>query len=146
MTAAGTLEVLDAAAWLEATLAGDAALAALATGGVWEDVAPPEATHPFVVHQLLANSDDLLASGDRVIVAATFVVKAVTEAESYVPLIPLARRIDELLHLAAIADAGDDSTLAGARRVSTVRYPTVEAGRQYRHLGGTYRLDLHQRS
>lgn len=144
MSAAGTLEVMDAGAWLQARL--EALVAEELATAVFEDVAPPEAAHPFVVHQLLANTDDLLASGDRVIVGATFVVKAVTEGESYVPLIATASRIDELLHLAPIADAGADSTLAGARRLSVVRYPEVAGGKQYRHLGGTYRLDLHKRS
>jgi hypothetical protein len=145
------LEAVAAAGFLYSTLAGDPALAALLGGAgdprVAEDVAPPEWGYPLVVFQHLSPDDDArtAAGASRILTSGLWAVRAITEGMSYDPLAPIAQRAGELLHAAAGPAPAVEGYTAWVEsvRVQPIRYPTEERGKQYRHLGGLYRLTVH---
>lgn len=107
---------------------------------VFADVAPPDAAAPFLVFSL-ADARDVAVVGDvRLIVDATYLVKAVGEGRSYAAIEPLALALDAALH------GQRDETAGGAvvrcSRTRPIRYAEHSAGVDYRHLGGYYRVQI----
>jgi hypothetical protein len=145
------LETDAAAEWLYERLSDDAELTALLGGAgdprVFEGLAPPDAAEPFLVFHLETALEDTraLGSGGRVLSRADWVLRAVGEGLSTVPLRPIAGRADELLtgHRSASPSIEGLTGWVEAVRLRPVRYVTTEAGRQFRHLGAVYRLTVH---
>lgn len=94
-----------------------------------------------IVVQHQAPIDDTRQRRYRVMARALFVVRASVAGESYDELEPAADLIDAALHGAS--GAGDDGLWFESVRVSPVGYPEVAGSKQYRHLGGMYRLLAH---
>lgn len=128
---------------------------------VFEGVAPADALEPFVIYsgstsptlgagQDLGASDNDAIGTERVLTSTTLTVRAVMAGTSYRPLEPIADRLDDLLHgaatveVAALDPAGAAVVIAGCKRTTPLKYPEVADGRQFRHLGGVYRLWLHR--
>lgn len=132
-------EPFVAETWLYTTLAGDAALMGLATG-VYADVAPEGAVFPFVVFTYQAGRDVATLNGNRIHTWATYQVKAITDQPSYGAVRTIADRIDALLHRATGTAA--DGTIFSCVREEPVRFTESASGKQYRHLGGLYRLQV----
>ena len=132
-------------AWLYDTLAGDAALLALLDGDtsrIVADVAGSKVPRPFVVYAVQALELDPRSSAGRIMVVARYTIKAVAEARSYAPVTALADRIDALLE-GARGPVGDGSEVhvLEVTRDRAVQYAEArQHGRQYRHLGGLYRI------
>lgn len=135
-------------------------VAAAAGERVFGEYATPDALEPFVVFATVggptgAGADlgartDSSVIGARVLTTVPYVVKAVGPGGSYRPLEPIADRIDALLQdagdfleVAALAAGGAGVIIAGSERVAPVKYPEVADSRQFRHLGGLYRLTVH---
>lgn len=128
------VDVVDA--WLVTRLA---ALPELAGVGIYSDVAPPDAGYPFVVFNLSDNHDVMVVGGQRIMVRGTYVVRAVVEGTSYTPLVPIVAAVRGSLHRAS-APAATPGAVLGVIHTGTVRYPTTEEGRPYRHLGGLFEV------
>ena len=130
------IESLTAAAWIHQTLAADPALAGV---GVYDTVAPADATFPLVI---VAEAGDMadtnVLPATRVMTTGTWQVRVAVEGMSWAPAVPIVVRIDQLLQ-------GGTATLQngevlGCSRVAPVKYAEEANGRQYRHLGGLYRV------
>lgn len=129
--------------WVVDQLTDEPGLLATAPAGVYAEAVPAGISDDLVAvtvqHQ--APSDDVRQRGYRVMARALFVVKASVAGESYTPLEPAADRIDSALHNQRGAAA--DGLWVEAVRLSPIAYPEVAGAKQFRHLGGLYRLLAH---
>ena len=130
------VEVLTVLAWIHQTITADPAMAGV---GVYDTVAPADATFPLVV---ISDGGDLadtnVLPATRVMTTGTWQVRVTVEGMSWAPAAALVKRIDELLQ-GGTATLENGSVL-GCSRVAPVKYAEEANGRQYRHLGGLYRV------
>jgi hypothetical protein len=122
--------------WLYSTLAGDPLLAQV---GIYSSLAPPSAVYPLVIYAPLAPADVFGNGPERIFVRGEWKIVAVGRTPSYRPLVPLADRIDTLLHNSSFFAA----TGAVFACVRIEPFALVEQGEQgvvYRQLGGIYRI------
>lgn len=144
-------EVFTIDEWLYERLTEDTGVqAAMAAAGVPEDTeyvfsdeAPADAPNPFLVFTLNDGTDvrAIASTPFRVMTNGLYLVKAVCEGPSYGPLRPIVAAMD-----AAISGPGnstDNGVVFGCARDTPIRYaePATAGGRQYRHLGGLYRIN-----
>lgn len=127
--------------WLYETLSGDAALGSAVGTRVYADVAPQGAAFPYLVFSYQGGSDKRGVGTARYFVEALYLVKAVRQGESYQPLQTVMDRVDALLQGSSGGTATGGTVYASVREQS-VRFPEVTEGRQYRHLGGVYRITV----
>lgn len=130
------MELQEFAQWLHDRLTSDATLMAAVPGGVHESVAPEGTAEPWVVFQLVSNRDVNAVGQTRVVTQCDWDVKAIAEASSYAGLADIADAIDTLLHDVT------DGVVVSCHRVSTIRYSEKASGTEYRHVGGTYRVQV----
>lgn len=107
---------------------------------IYLDSAPFDALYPFVIYQCSSPPRDVRGVGvSRVLVDTLYIVKAVAQVQTYVPLAPIASVID-----AAMTSPAGSSLLGGAvfASVRDDQFAMVEidSGTQYRHFGGQYRI------
>jgi hypothetical protein len=126
--------------WLHAILSGDSTLSTAVGGRVIGDVGDIGTfAVPFVQHVFQSTRDISTADGTIIDTDSLYVVKVVGESGSWSALEPVAARIHTLIH-----GPGVTRTLSGGSltcvRERIVKQIEEEAGRQYRHLGGQYRI------
>lgn len=130
---------IDAA--LAAKLIADAPLMAIATDGIWFDVAPQGKTK-FVIVSLL-NEDDEPMFGGRAFEDGLYLVKAVAMETTSASVKAAAARIDALLEGGTLTVAG--YSLMRMHRVSRVRMTEVDesdAAIRWQHRGGHYAVTV----
>lgn len=130
-------EALLTDAWLYAALHGDATLLAAAPGGVHADIAPPDATYPFVTFQLESSVDLPVLNGVRIWADQVYLIKA-TGTAGYGPLSTIMDRVETLLHRTTATVSG--GKILECLRESTIQYAETDGPVTYRHLGATYRI------
>ena len=131
------VEIAAVAEFLYDTLSADAVGVA---NRVYEDLAPRGTATPFVVFQSYLPGRDLMVVGtNRVFVDGLWIVKAVTKGLSYQPLITIADSIDQALHGEQF-ETKTDGYVLGCVRDQVLRYPELNDGIEWRHLGGIYRI------
>ena len=150
-TAGAGRELWIAESWIYQLLQADAILEALLPGTnaqtIWPGIAPTGTPEPYVIVSFQGSSDvNGLGSGlARILSSVLYQVAAYGPYSTLGKLAPISQRIDELLH----GKAG--SLLDGATVLGTVlscvrerplTLPEVAGGRQYRRLGGVYRLQV----
>lgn len=108
---------------------------------VFEDFAPQGfSTYPFIIVQCQSPPRDVRGVGvSRVMVDTIYVVKAVAQVNSYAPLAPVARVIDQAMTTSV------GGSLLGGNVFTSVRNDQfslieIDNGKQYRHFGGEYRI------
>jgi len=132
------IESSYAAEWLYDTLTGDATLMALIEG-VYEQPAPESSAHPMVVFNLQSDVDTVTGDSlNRIFSNQLWLVRATVEDTSYATAKTIADRMDTVLQNAN--GTADGATIYTCTREETFRLVDVENGKQYRHLGGMYRL------
>lgn len=125
--------------WLRTLLTGDATLTGLVADRVFSEVAPEGTATPFIVFQAQSDSVDALGVGQaRIMSASVYMVKAVTSGSSYAPLIPIADRIDELLHRAS--GSADGASILASTRERTLRLHEHQDGVEWRTLASSFRI------
>ena len=132
-------EILSAEQWLYSALAADATL--VATGAtIYSGLVSQGATFPLVYVTLQRQDDDLMTVGTRRIWSTLhYAVRGVAETSSWKgTLLTLADRIDAALH----AQSGTSTQGTVWECVREAPFALVEQadGREFRHLGGLYRL------
>ncbi len=126
--------------WLYARLTADPVIAA---AGVYSEVPPEGTALPYVIFQAQFQGADMsVVGGTRLWTDQLYHVKVVIEGGSYAPASDLAARIDTQLHKQSGAAAG--GRVVSCIREQTVSFPTREHGVEYRHRGGTYRLQVQE--
>lgn len=135
-------ETWVADSWLFGVLSGDVPLMALATGGVYAHNNPSRTVaFPYVLFQQQAAGADVRGVGPvRIMAPMVYLVRGIAEGNSFGgSLKSIADRIDALLQ-AQHGTAADGVIVACVRERSFALPETTADGRQYRHLGGVYRI------
>lgn len=136
------IETVAVDEWLYQTMSADSTLTALASGGVHADVAPPDSTLPAVVFSDLGGADTVGVDGTRILTSGLWLVRAIAEATSWQgTLRQAADRIDAVLDNTSGVVSG--VTVGKCSREAPHKLVDTAHGRQYRHLGGTYRIVLY---
>lgn len=140
MTTAVAVEQLEAARWLQATLGGDTLLLAEAPGKVWSQPAPAEVTGTWVTHQLQADHDVKTANAATIWSEELWLVRAWAETKDYELLGPAAARIHQLLVNVRNFPTTANATVYSCYREQTWMQQEIDSGREFRSLGGLYRI------
>ena len=131
--------------WLFETLKADATLTALIGGSttprIYADMIPAAAAYPAVTFQNQATTDVLGATeATRIMVNGVWAVFGIAETGTWVgDLQDIADRIDTLLH-ASSGGTADSLTVFTSYRIQGLRLLEERDGRQFRRLGGLYRV------
>lgn len=134
-------ESLIADEWLVAILSADATISAAVGARIYSEMAPEDAIFPCIIFSMRPTARDVMGVGpNRIMAHLVYSIQAVGQYESYSPLQAIADRIDVLLHGAKGNVASGAGSVLGCVRDGELRYPEVEDGVQYRHLGGLYRI------
>lgn len=95
-----------------------------------------------VVFQMLAGEDNNAIGGNRTCSRNQWMVKAVTQADTYASAGTIMARVDALLQ-----DVSGSAVLHGGTtlilhcfRLGEIKYPETDEGRRFNHLGGRYRI------
>lgn len=132
-------EIWTAESWLYSKLHGDATLLALVPGGVYTWPVPANISGAFVLYQMQSGMDIRGNGPGRIGVNGLWLVRAVFEALSFGGnLQTAANRIDTLLQAASGTATG--GVVWACVREEPFQLVEVADGRQFRHLGGTYRI------
>ncbi len=132
-------EIWTAESWLYSKLHGDATLLALVPGGVYTWPVPANIGGAFVLYQMQAANDIRGVGPARIGVNGLWLVRAVAETNSFGGnLLAAADRIDVLLQAASgTVTAG---VIWACVREAPFQLVETKDGRQWRHLGGQYRI------
>jgi hypothetical protein len=137
------LEGITLATWLYQTLTQDTTLQDMAGGApalakrVVEGVYPGDA--PWHVSFTILEPVDVKVVGlIQVMASVQAQVKVVGRATSYVPLVPVYRRVHQLLEGRTIPQDVAQGAVLQFGRVSGIQFPESTNGIEYRHLGGLY--------
>ena len=138
MTYVGS-EVILGYDWIQATLLASSDVTDI-TSDIYQDRAPASANYPFIVIQNQLTIDVMGVGTARIMTDSIYIVKSIAQSETYTPLIPLSEAIDSALH-------GTTGSLSGGSvfacvREESFRFSETEDGDHFKHLGGTYKLQL----
>jgi len=131
------VEHMVAGLWIEDTLEADPDLMSLVRG-VHLSRAPSGVSLPAVIIDL-QYAEDINPVGPRRVAARTiWIVRVVAQTNDVVSLMPIASRIDELLH----AQGGEvpEGRVTSCRRERPFYLPNVVNGAPEIQLGGIYRV------
>jgi hypothetical protein len=134
---------LLAQTFIYSRLSADGTLRGLIPGGIHSEYAPEGTASPWVVYKQMDPGRDLTALGadaQRIKSEPLYIIEAVGKVGSYLPLDPIAARIDALLQGAS--GAAGDGYVSDCRRESAYSLAELVDTVDYRHLGGQYRLIL----
>lgn len=129
-------------------LAAQSGLTALVGTKIFSEIAPrekdgAEVVPPYVVYAFISGVDRLAIGRTRILVRPLYLVRAVTQADSFVTAAAIADQIDLALHNAPPAVPIAGVQVMGADRTQLIRFTEVEDGVRYNHVGGQYRLFVH---
>lgn len=132
--------------WIESRFSDPAIVALLEAEAVglstriFPDFAPPSTIYPFIVYQCQDPPRVIRGVGDSVVMVDTlYVVKAVSQVDSYAPLAPITRVIDSAM-TTSTGSAVEDGFVLTSIRERQFALPTYEQGTQFRHFGGEYSI------
>ena len=132
-------ESVIAEAWIEDQLDASVALQTLIDGRVYCDVAPPNATYPFVVYQQQDGTDENAVGAIRIMSSFLYVVKACSQT-SYASLRTTVEAIDAALTDVVGGAATGGGNAWGCYREAPFRLLDQEDGSKLFWLGGQYRI------
>lgn len=132
-----TIEIAEA--WLYATLSADEELQAL-VGDRFTGTLSAVTLAPPYVHFLQQSTLDIIGVGGiRISTDNLYVVKGVSQGNSWDDVLPIAQRIDYLIHRpnSVMLQGGGSLTCIRERSFQAAE---VDGSIAYRHLGGVYRI------
>lgn len=134
-------EVLLAQGWIYDTLTADTAFNTASPGGVWDGVVTAAAgASPWTVFS--AQSPGVVVGGVgafEVMVNQLWLIRTICEGGSFATLRAASNRVYALLHGKNYV-ARPTGTILSCIREETFRSEEVRGGREFRHLGGIYRI------
>ena len=135
-------EKLYTDAWIVKRLEDDATLNSLISG-VFNELIPSDRSLPAVRFHLHVGRDQQGVGTHRLTSRMTYLIVAVCRGNSPAPLVPIANRIDELLHGASGSSATID--VMSVVRTEPFSLSTLEDGVHYWHVGGMYEFQVNQK-
>lgn len=136
-----TIESLVAEQFINARLRGDTALVGyLADGanGVYTDILPVQAGYPAVQVVFYSGADLTHLGNAHIWSDLYYIVRGVCEGGSFVPLKEIAKRITAALDGAE--GSTSDGAVFGVVKTGPFRMTEADGERQFRHLGGYFRI------
>jgi hypothetical protein len=136
-------ELTIAEQWIEETIGNDPTMQALCGNPVriFNEEVPVNTLYPFVVYSLTGNTDSVVIGDARVLVNATYLVKALAVGPTWpADLLSAAAQIDVLMN--AIMQTVSGGIVHGSRRSSEYRMVEQVEGKLFRHMGGNYQMWL----
>ena len=129
-------------------LIASAGLTALVGDKIFSEVAPREqdgsaVEPPYVVYGFVAGIDLLAIGRARIFTRPIYLVRAVTEGPSFAEAASIADEIDLALHNAPPDAPVGSAQVMGMDRLQLIRFTEVVDGVRYNHVGGQYRLFIH---
>lgn len=125
--------------WVMDTLLANTALGAMVNGNIFNFFAPPQTLFPYIVFQQQSMRDVRGVGPARIMVDTLYVVRGVGQGSDFATLAAVAREID-----LSLSTPVGGAVLGGAVFNSVREEPftlvEVEDGKQFRHLGGSYRI------
>lgn len=124
------------------TLIADPVLTAAlsTTSSIFELPAPEETVYPIVGISCLSPGVVVQGVGNvEIMHNQLWLVRGIVEGTDSEPLVPIGRRIHALLE-GSQTQALPDGTLEACYRTQAFRLAQISGGRQFRSLGGIYRL------
>lgn len=134
-------EKLQTDKWIIQRLEGDPTLAGLISG-VYSELIPPGKALPAIRFHLHTGRDQFGIGTHRLSSRMIYLVVGVMSGPSPAPLVPVANRIDELLHGASGSSAS--VVVMSVRRIEPFSLSTLEDGVHYWHVGGMYEFQVNQ--
>lgn len=127
--------------WIYTVLSADVTLAGIVSTRIYADLAPPGSARPAVVFHNQSGVDVIGATeSSRIMLDGLWTVLGVAESTTWVgDLQDIADRVDALLHASAGGTA-DSATIFTSHRIRPLRFVEERNGRQFRRLGGLYRV------
>lgn len=131
--------------WIYSTLSADPEMQSLVGTQIYGALTPDELTGVYVNFQLLSVRDVMGIGTSRISVDAIYQVQAVDQVTTQVPLIPIARRINQLLDGANVSFNGGyltcvRETILSRPQVISDAGQTRGGGQAFWHLGSTFRI------
>ncbi len=105
---------------------------------IYHDIAPPQATYPFVLLSKQAGTPTYAMATDPAFETDVWLIKAVDRGHVADGAEAAAARLITLLNDGVLTISG--AVQLYLRRQSDVEYPETEDGVQFHHVGGLYRL------
>ena len=132
-------ELFAADTWLTSVLGNDSTLSGLVSGRIYGHAIMGSATYPLVLFSMQSARDVMGTGPARIMVDSLYVVRGIAEAGTFAGnLKTIADRIDAVLHAASGSNV--NGTVLACVRQQPFLYVEPYNGRQYRHLGGIYRI------
>lgn len=129
-----------AAAWINTVLDADTSLKTQAPGGIYDSEAEPGAAYPLVM--FIPQSPGVTIKGvNTTIIGLNMLwqVVGICAGKSYDPVRPVQDSIDRLLHGVTSATVPGGIIMSCVRE-QAFRLAPIQGGRDYRYLGGIYRI------
>lgn len=136
-----SIESLVAEQFINARLRADTALVALLSdgaNGIYTDIIPVKATYPAVQVVYYSGADLMHLGNTHIWSDLYYIVRGVCEGGSFVPLSDIAKRLTAALDNAQGNSTG--GTVFGVVRTGPFRMAEADGERQFRHLGGYFRI------
>jgi Protein of unknown function (DUF3168) len=125
--------------WVAARLAATPSVVTLVGSRIFNTYAPPDIDFPFIIFQQQTLRDVRGVGSERIMVDTLYVVKGIGQGSDFSQLGTLAAAIDTALNVPAGGAATGGLVLASVRD-EPFALTEVEDGKQFRHMGGVYRI------
>ncbi len=133
------VEDMLAEKWLKDTLSGDSTLMAAALGGIWDGPARDGTKYPIVRYDLQSAVETRTTDLTTLWLNMLWLIRGVAETTSLATLRTISNRINVKLH-GSHDVAVTDGMIMWCSREQGFNQQAVENGREYRHVGGIYRI------
>ena len=138
--AALTTELDETERWLYDRLSKDTGVIAAVAGRVFSYVAPAATLYPFLLFSWQGDHDVQTHDGSTVWVEAVYTVQAIGEGRSSEALGGAAAALHYSLQGSSGVSPSGRARVISCLRDSSLTIGELIGGRQYRHVGGQYRI------
>lgn len=132
-------ETIVVEAWIKARLLAASGVTSI-TNRVFIEEAPADTQYPFIIITNQSAQDVRGVGTARVMTDTLYVVKAVYQGADFSQGRTLAKEIDNALTAAGSEAVAGGGTMLACVREEPFRLAENDAGKQYRHIGGIYRI------
>lgn len=125
----------------------DTALSGLVGGRIYNQQAPQGAVRPFIIYAYQGGADlGAIGQDQRILVRPLYLVKVVSEGNSFAAGAAVMDAADELLYAlrGTVTFNGKVYRILGMYRETPIRYVEMQSdGKRLNHVGGSYRIQSH---
>lgn len=119
------------------TLVGDSSVTDLVEERIFSSLAPSGTAMPYVTFHLESPRDEMIGGDTIAVSVLIYLVKATVEGEDEDSAEAIAAAVHAALHG---SQSSQDGFTVDAHRVAPWAMPVVDGSRQFRQVGGRYRL------